>query len=421
MPNPSQLRLVFAALALACPLFAPAQSLTLAEAEARLEAGNREIIAARAQLELVGTGVTLAGAVPNPSLSASVSSINPSRGIGGGRPQDRQLDSILHVEQLVERGGKRELRIANADAQVAATQHDLDEVRRQQRLALNVSYFELKLALEKLQVLRDALRLHEQSVTATQKRFQAGDVAETEVVRLRVEALRAANEARAAESDVVRNRQALGTLIGVETGTPEFVPTDAWPTEAPAAASAEASSQRVEARSDVRAAQARVVAAERSRELARSLRTRDVSVGAQVERFPPDPGVSLGFSITMPLFLRYNFEGELAAAEAGLTSAMGARNRQVAIAMAEIRRAQNDLRAADERRRRLNEDLLPQARRALQSAEFAYQRGATSLLDLLDARRTRGALELEAVSAAADFAKARAAWFASQFWEPKTP
>ena len=131
--------------------------------------------------------------------------------------------------------------------------------------------------------------------------------------------------------------------------------------------------------------------------------------------------MSLGFSLTVPLFLRYNFEGELALAETGLTAAMAARNRQVAIAQNEIRRAQNDLRAADERRRRLNEDLLPQARRALDSAEFAYQRGATSLLDLLDARRTQRALELEAVTAAAEFAKARATWFASQFWDTPTP
>ena len=404
-----------------CPLLAHAQAISLAEVESRLENGNREIMAARQQVELSGSGVVLAGAVPNPTLSASMSSINPSRGIGGGRPQDKQVDSIVHLEQLVERGGKRELRIASADAQVLASRRDLDEVRRQQRLLLNVAYFELKLALEKLLIQRDTLRLQEQSVAATQRRFQAGDAAETEVVRLRVEALRAANDARSAEADVVRTRQALGILIGVETGTPEFVPTDAWPMDLPAGAGTEASTERVEARADVRAAQARVDVAEKGRDLARSLRTRDVSVGAQVERFPPDPGVSMGFSITLPLFLRYGFEGELAVAEAGLTAAMAARNRQVAIALAEVRRAQNDLRAADERRRRLNEDLLPQARRALDSAEFAYQRGATSLLDLLDARRTQRALELEAVTAAADFAKARAAWFASQFWDTQTP
>ena len=416
MPNPRFYWIFFASALALLPPVAQAQSLTLAAAEARLEAGNREIIAARQLVELAGAGTLLAGAVPNPTVTASMASINASRGIGAGRLQDKQVDSILRIDQLLERGGKRDLRIATADAQVLATQRDLDEIRRQQRLALNVAYFDLKLALEKLQIIRDTARLHEQSVAANQRRFESGDVAETEVVRLRIEALRAANDARSAEADVVRARQALGVLIGVESGTPEFVPSDAWPMEFPASAATEASAERIETRADVRAAQARVEVAERSRELARSLRTRDVSVGAQVERFPPDPGLSMGFSISLPLFVRYGFEGELAVAESGLTSAMAARSRQVAIAMTEVRRAQNDLRAADERRRRLNEDLLPQARKALASAEFAYQRGATGLLDLLDVRRTQRALELEAVSAAADFAKARAAWFASQFW-----
>lgn len=398
-----------------------AQALTLAQAEARLESGNREILAARQQVEAAGAGSILAGAVPNPTLTASVASINPSRGIGGGRPQDKQMDSILRVDQVVERGGKRELRIAAADAQVQAVRRDLDEVRRQQRLALNLAYFDLKLALEKQQILSDTLRLHEQSVAATERRLKSGDVAETEVLRLRVEALRAANDARTAEADVVRARQALGVLIGIDSGTPELLPMDAWPLDTPPAAAREAGEEGVQHRADVRAAQARVEAAERSRELARSLRTRDVSVGAQVERFPPDPGLSMGFSISVPLFVRYGYEGEIAVAESGLTSAMAARNRQVAIALAEVRRAQNDLRAAQERRTRLAEDLLPQARKALASAEFAYQRGATGLLDLLDLRRTQRALELEAVAAAADFAKARAAWFASQFWDTKTP
>ncbi|MFM9967722.1 MAG: TolC family protein, partial [Burkholderiales bacterium] len=157
MPN-SFVRRLFAALIFAQPFLVAAQSLSLTEAEARLEAGNREIIAARQLVELASSGVLLAGAVPNPSFTASVSSISPQRGIGGGRPQDKQVDSIVRLDQLLERGNKRDLRIATADAQVLASQRDLDEVRRQQRLALNVAYFELKLALEKLQIQRETLR-----------------------------------------------------------------------------------------------------------------------------------------------------------------------------------------------------------------------------------------------------------------------
>jgi len=143
----------------ACPLLAHARAICLAEDEARLESGNREIMAVRPHVEVSSSGVILAGAVPDPTPSASTSSINPSRGIGGRPPQDKQADRIVHLEQLVERGGKRELRGAATDVQVLASRHDLDEVRRH---------------------------------------FLAGDAAETEVVMLRVEALRADNDARAA-------------------------------------------------------------------------------------------------------------------------------------------------------------------------------------------------------------------------------
>src|SRR4051812_31015572 len=121
-------------LSLACPLagFGQERALSLADAEAQLESGNREIIAARRALDIAGSGVLIAGAAPNPTLSASVASLNPNRGLGAGGLRDKQLDSILRVDQLFERGGKRELRVATADALVLAAGRDLDEVRRQQ-------------------------------------------------------------------------------------------------------------------------------------------------------------------------------------------------------------------------------------------------------------------------------------------------
>jgi cobalt-zinc-cadmium efflux system outer membrane protein len=414
-----------AAAGLACGLslawpaagLAQEQPLSLREAEARLETGNRELIAARHALEIASSGVLIAGAVPNPVLSASATSINPWRpSIGGPLAQRLQVDSVLHVDQVIERGNKRELRVSAANSQVDAAQRDLDEVRRQQRLALDLAYYDLKLALDRARIQTETSTLHEQSVRAAEQRLKAGDAAESEVVRLRVEALRAANDARTAQADVTRARQALGLLIG-EVNPLALMPVDDWPGDAAIPAD-EIGPESVQSRPDVRAAQARVSAAERSRELARALRTRDVTVGGQVERFPPDPKVSFGVNMAVPLFTNYYFEGEIAQAEAELTAAMAARERQVLLALNEVRRARTDMQSAAERRQRLVNDLLPNARRSLESAEFAYQRGASGLLDLLDARRTLRALELEAATAAADFAKARAALVASQYTDP---
>jgi cobalt-zinc-cadmium efflux system outer membrane protein len=79
-------------------------------------------------------------------------------------------------------------------------------------------------------------------------------------------------------------------------------------------------------------------------------------------------------------------------------------------ARAEIARAFSDLQAAAERLQRYDESLLVEAKRAADSAEFAYKNGAIGVMDLLDARRTLRAIQIDAASARNDHSKALAAW-----------
>ncbi|HTQ77262.1 MAG TPA: TolC family protein, partial [Burkholderiales bacterium] len=78
------------------------------------------------------------------------------------------------------------------------------------------------------------------------------------------------------------------------------------------------------------------------------------------------------------------------------------------------RRAASDLAAAADRLGRYETSLLGAAQRSADAAEFAFERGASSVLDVLDARRTLGAVRLEALAARADYARALAAWEASR-------
>ena len=63
---------------------------------------------------------------------------------------------------------------------------------------------------------------------------------------------------------------------------------------------------------------------------------------------------------------------------------------------------------------RFDASLLGAANRSAEASEFAFSRGAISVLEVLDARRTLRAVRLEALGARADFAKALAAWRAAQ-------
>lgn len=387
------------------------EQLTLRQAEQYFQDRNRELQLARRTIESSDAAVLSAQARPNPSLSAGVSQIGS--GTGPGNVWNKHADTVIGVSQLFERGNKRELRSGIAEANAAASRSDRDEVERQQRVALQGAYYDLKLSQERLAIAGETAAGYRRLVDAAQLRLKTGDIAATDLARIRVDALRAANDNRAAGAEVLRAQLTLAYLIGADAQAAQIRAVDAWPgMEEPRKP---ADLERLLAtRADVRAAQARLDAAERGREAALALRTRDVTGGIQYERFPGDAANNTyGFFVSVPLFTGYYYEGEIRKAEADLGTARDALERVRALAQAEIIRARSDLEAAAERTRRGREEVLAAAEKAANGAEFAYTRGAIGVMDLLDARRQLYGARLEVVAMQADYAKALAAWQAA--------
>jgi cobalt-zinc-cadmium efflux system outer membrane protein len=392
--------------------------LSLREADTLLAQKNHELQAARRAVEAAEAATLTASARPNPNLSLGVGSINPQIGIGGGGLRDKIVDSSIHFDQLVERGNKRELRVSTAKKLEVASGEDLADVLRQQRLVLRGSYYDLLLAQEKVAISAGTAELYQRSLQAADLRLKAGDIATSDVARIRVDALRAQNDARAAEADRRRAQLALAYLIGAEQRADLLKATDAWP--APLAAATADLDELIERRPDVRAARSRIEAAGAARDLAKSLRTRDLTLGAQFDHYPVNPlyaagsgagtGNTWGVFVSAPLFTRYYYEGEIAQAESAYNSAADNLERTRAVARSEIAKALSDVTAAAERLARYQDDLLAEAKKSADSAEFAYKNGAIGVMDLLDARRTLRAIQLDAASAQADYAKALAAW-----------
>ena len=112
--------------------------------------------------------------------------------------------------------------------------------------------------------------------------------------------------------------------------------------------------------------------------------------------------------VSIPLFVRHSYEGENARAEADVNSAEEMMRRVRAAAQTDLDRAAAQWHAAQARRRLIADELLPAAERVAAGAELAYRRGASSVLDVLDARRALRAAHIERITADADFAKATA-------------
>lgn len=394
---------------------AAAEALSLKQAETLFNAHNRELLNARRLVESAEADVIVAAAPPNPSLAIGTSRISPSVGIGPGRFENKRVDTVVGLSQLIERGNKRELRTGAAELTAAAMKREEADAGRQLRYQLHAAYYDLVLAQEQQQIAESSATLLEKSVTAAERRHRAGDIAKTELQRILVEALRVRNEARQTRSDRERAQLALAYLIGMEAQAAALQASDPWPevTERPAATGVDV---LIESRPDVRAAKARAAAAEKSRELARALRTRDITVGVQYERFPGDAANnSYGFAVSIPLFTRYQYAGEIRRADVELQAAQEQVERVRALALSEIRRADSELDAAAERARRATRQLLPASAEAAAGAEFAYGRGAIGVMDLLDAQRQHHAARLEAAAAAAGYARALASWRSAIF------
>src|SRR5258706_9787446 len=277
---------------------AAARDLALVYAERLPGERGREVIAARRALESAGAQRIIAAARPNATLSLNSSSISWSAATGSGPLNEKRIDTVLRIDQPFERGGKRELRMDAAEGLERAARGDSLDVLRTQLVQLRGAYYDLKQADEKVTVLGETAQLFGRTLAAAQARLKAGDLAAAEVAKVQVDYERAQNDFRVAQADLARARIALGYMIGEDRTAAELRAADPWPARVrPEPGEVERAIENYsDTRPDVVAARSRVAAAEKLRDLAKSQQTRDVTLGAQYERYPGTiPADSVGF------------------------------------------------------------------------------------------------------------------------------
>ena len=188
-----------------------------------------------------------------------------------------------------------------------------------------------------------------------------------------------------------------------------------WPSRlAEDAASGDASVYPlVESRADVRAAQRRLEAAQAALDVATAQKKADITLGTSFDHYPGVSNRLLEVRAQMPLygiFGGYNFQGEIARAEAQIDQAQDLLDKTRQAASIDLQRLQQSRQGAAARALSYDTGIVPRARKLAELAELAYSKGAMSLTELIDARRTLRATLLEALAARAEHAKAAQAW-----------
>lgn len=377
-----------------------ADGLSLDEALRLVLRNNRRLHAGFARMGIARAELVQSGLLANPSLS--VAFLMPS---GGGRPKLAfdVLESVVELWQLPQRKRVTEH---------ALNQELLDVSRLAGELVADtrVAYFECVGARQLAAAARDGVELAQQSLAAVERRVEGGLATAIDENLARGEALNANIELRRAERGTASSMRELASLLSLERDLLDLGLSDALADPAPLALDREALVDRSRAtRLDLRAARARVLAADAEVALERGRRLGALEAGVTVER--PERGSTVSLlagptaSLELPLFDRN--QAQIARAEFRrdeLAAELEALESDVA---QQVRTAVDRASASERDAHFVSGELLAQVERNVELARASHELGRSTLLELLNVQRVALSARRAQIEALLEAAHAR--------------
>lgn len=287
---------------------------------------------------------------------------------------------------LFERGGKRKNRIKVAQATTDVTSRNVLDSERQLRFQTAEAFVNVLFAKSTLDLARQNLKSFSEVVDVNQQRVKSGDLAEGEFFKISLQKLQFEQDVSAAEVALVQARATLRQLLGFDTVAEDFEAVGEL-AYAPAALDLEdLKRQALEARSDLQAARSSLTLAQNTLTLERSNRARDISGDLSYAHAGPDNTMGVGASIDLPIHDRN--QGNIARSEVLVRQATESELAARYLVTTDVVNAYAEWRTNQKVVALYESGYLKQAQESLDISRYVYQRGAGSLLDLLDAERT---------------------------------
>lgn len=377
----------------------------------RMSIQNIDVSLAIRNVDAAKADVLSANRAPLPTLSAKTSAIDLQNGTGSGSWwQEQRIDKSLGLDWTYERGQKRALRTQSSEKYLAANEAELRATRISQQILAANAYFELLAAQQKSTEMQSIADSYAELEKSSAIRLAAGDISVQENARIAIESQRAMADAMTAALESRRASIALSSVLGIQSGRDRLVLAADWPVLMTAALRLEGSeSPGLDQLPEVQAALDRLNAAEVALQLAQSLKKSDITFGSSIDHFPGTSDRLLELRLQVPLQWGYGYEGEIAKALVQVNQARDQLEKIRQLASAEQLSWRHALETARQRLSTYDATIYPQAQQVAHQAELAYQKGAMSLTDLLDARRTLRVILLERTAAKAEHAKSHAA------------
>jgi outer membrane protein, heavy metal efflux system len=330
---------------------------------------------------------------PNPTFGADTQFVplfSPQYFSGDNLNETEQFD--VGLSYLFERGRKRQRRLQAAQDQTAVTRAQVADAER--TLAFNVGqqFVSVLLAESTLHFALQDLQSFQKTVDIGAAQLQAGSISEGDYLKISLQLLQFQTDVSAARLARIQALVGLREFLGYDAVPADFDVIGDLAYQPLKANQEDLKTRALRDRPDFRAAVLGTTAAQSQILLAKANGKVDVNGTYDFTHVSGENTASIFVNFALPVFNRN--QGEIARTGYALTQAQEQQQAASDTVLSDVANAYEAVRSNDEIVQLYVSGYLKQAEDSRDISEYAYRRGAASLLDFLDAERSYRAIQL---------------------------
>jgi cobalt-zinc-cadmium efflux system outer membrane protein len=364
--------------------------ITLDEAIQMALQHNHNLLAARTTIQQSRAEEITGNLRPNPTLLGDAEYLSPSHPTTDYLSNASEFD--LGVSYLFERGKKRQHRLQAAKDITAQTRSLVADNERSLSFSVATQFVNAQLAESTLDLAQQDLKSLQQTVDVSEIRYKTGAISEDDQLKIKLQLLQFETDFQQALLAKTQALSDLRQLLGYESVSADYDVAGQFDYQAVKGNVEDMQSRALQNRPDLRAAQQGVTAAKSQYELQKAIAKTDIT--GQVNYTHVSGLNTASFFGSIPLRVFDRNQGEIMRTGFAITQAQEQQKAASEQVMTDVHDAYEGLRTNDKVVTLYRSGYLDVAQKDRDISEYAYKRGATSLLDFLDAERSYRATQL---------------------------
>jgi cobalt-zinc-cadmium efflux system outer membrane protein len=371
----------------------PSVRIDLEQAIQMAVAHNHSLKAERTQIQQSEAEEITAALRPNPVFTYDdlyVPIFNPGQFSANYLDSTTEFD--LGISYMIERGHKRQARIQAAKDQTSVTRSQVSDTERGLTFNVAQQFVGILLAKSTLQFANQDLASYQQTVNLSSEQYRAGAISEGDLLKIKLQLLQFQMDVSQAQLSLVQASASLRALLGYDAIAAGYDVVGDLAYEPLKLNQEDLQLKALELRPDYVAAQRGVTAAQSQYSLAKANGKRDLTAMFDYTHVSSTNNAGLTLSIEIPVFDKN--QGEIARTNYAIGQAQETKTAAQETVMTDVANAYEAFRIGDQVMQLYLSGYLQQAQDSRDISEYAYKRGAASLLDFLDAERSYRATQL---------------------------